>query len=118
MKRPSRFVARVLLAASLAGVTATHRHSILEVDASPPSSVSELAPRCELSTTLSFHAIPRIAEGDVCWACHWYRLFAVSPGGVLPEPVDGGEVRGSLPPRAAENVARFTRLSRGPPTLL
>lgn len=118
MKRPRGLVAGFLLAASLVGATTAHRHSILEDASSTRPEAPQLDPRCALSTALSIHAIPRIVERDTCWACHWHRLFAVSAGEVLAEPVDSGQVRISPPPRAAENVACFTRLSRGPPSLL
>ena len=118
MQRPRGLVAGFLLAVSLVGATTAHRHSILEDASSTRPAAPQLDPRCALSTALSLHAIPRIVERDACWACQWHRLFAVSAGEALPEPVGGGRVQISPPPRAAENVARFTRLSRGPPSLL
>src|ERR1700687_3067450 len=118
MQRPRGLVAGLLLAVSLVGATTAPRHSILEDASSTRPAAPQLDPRCALSTALSLHAIPRIVERDACWACQSHRLFVVSAGEALPEPVGGGRGQISPPPRAAENVARFTRLSRGPPSLL
>ena len=118
MSRRRRLVAQLLLTVSLVGATTAHNHSILE-DASAPRPASPvLDARCAMTQTLSLHAVRRIVEHEVCWACHWHRGFAVPLHAPLPEPVWQGGPLAALPAGAVDNVALFTRNSRGPPALL
>jgi hypothetical protein len=59
-----------------------------------------------------------VVQEDPCWACHWQRVFGL-PAAVVPlGTVSPSRALALLPPRAAISVARFTRLSRGPPSVL
>jgi len=114
-----RICAGILLAASLAGATIAHRHPILAEDSESSRPASQVvSDHVGLSPSEHVHAILRIVAGDSCWACHWHRIFALSSGAALSRPIPPGHALALLPPRSAANVARFTRLSRGPPTLL
>jgi hypothetical protein len=117
MSRRRRLVARLLLTVSLVGATTAHHHSILE-DASAGRTASPvLDPRCDLAQTLSLHAVHRIVERETCWACHWLRHLAPPSDAALPEPIGSDRTLSRLPARAAVSVARFTKLTRGPPAL-
>jgi hypothetical protein len=114
-----RFSAGLLLAASLAGGTIAHRHPILAEDSESSRPASQVVSHhVGLSPSQHVHAILQIVAGDSCWACHWHRIFTLSSGHALSLPIPPGQALALLPPRSAENAARFTRLSRGPPTLL
>lgn len=113
-----RLVARILLAVSLAGATTVHQHSLLEDADAPHVAQPSLDLRCAQTETLSLHAVARILEREACWACHWQRGFAVPLKAPLPEPVWCAAPLAVLPPGAVDNVATFTRTSRGPPVLL
>ena len=113
-----RLLARILLATSLLGATTAHHHSILEDASSSRLTVTVLDPRCARTQTLSLHAIPRIVERDVCWACHWHRLFAGYPDPALPEPEGKERSLSTASPRPADGLAHCALPSRGPPRLL
>jgi hypothetical protein len=111
-----RFLAPILLATSLLGATTAHHHSILEDASSSRPAVTVLDPRCARTQPLSLHAIPRIIERDVCWACHWHRLLTGAPDPALPEPEGRRRTFAVAPPRIAERLTRYTLPSRGPPS--
>jgi hypothetical protein len=113
-----RFFARLLLTLSLVGATTVHHHSILEDSTSARTSVPLLDSRCALSRTLSLHAISRLGEREVCWACHWNRGFEAGSRAPLPEPIFRTRPLTALPPGAVDHVAAFTRTPRGPPAPL
>jgi hypothetical protein len=114
-----RLVAGLLLAASLVAGTTAHRHPIFAEDSESSRPAAQVVSHHRgLSPSPHVHAILRIVAGDACWACHWHRLFTLAAGAASPGPVPPRHTLALLPPRSAANAARFTRLSRGPPSLL
>ena len=99
-----------------------HRHlgprtRARQPDADPPSVLTTHNPQSKAS---HWHAVLRIVEEDPCWACHRgpHSAFPFRSASTVP-PVLSRRRSGApflRAPRAF--VARFTRLSRGPPALL
>jgi hypothetical protein len=114
-----RTAAGLLLAAILAAGTATHHHfGLADEGEAGKSSESILTRHDPLSRAFHWHAILKIVQEEPCWVCHWNRLFGLGITIAVSLTPSAGDALALLPPRAARSVARFTRLSRGPPSLL
>jgi hypothetical protein len=114
-----RLVSTLLLAAALAAGTEVHRHPIFAEDpgaAAPASQV--ITSHREQPGGPHVHAVLRIVERESCWSCHWQRIFPVPSREPLPEPVRPSKTLVRLAPRSVADIARLTRLSRGPPVLV
>lgn len=108
----------ILLAVTLAAGTASHRHSGFgDESAGGERTSSLLTTHNPASVARHWHAVLRVVQEDPCWACQWQRLFGLPITAAPSLPVLSACPIGLLPPRSARSVARFTRLSRGPPVL-
>ena len=113
-----RTSAWALLAATLTAAAATHQHAGL---ADPPverASETVLSTHNPLSNAGHWHAVLQIVQENACWACHWHRFAGLPYLAPSSLPALAGCAAAVLPPRSAVSVARFTRLSRGPPSVL
>jgi hypothetical protein len=116
---PRRLAAWALLAAILAAGAAPHRHlGLADEGAGEKASQSVLTTHDPLSRAFHWHAVLKVVQEDACWACHWNRLFSLGSTSACCPALLPGRALALLPPRSALSVARFTRLSRGPPALL
>jgi hypothetical protein len=113
------FAAWTLVAAILAAAATPHRHAVLS-DERPgeTDSQSVVTSHNPLANALHWHAVLKTVQEEACWACHWNRLFGAPAAAGVCLPLLPDRALSSLPARSAESVARFTRLSRGPPALL
>ena len=68
------------------------------------------------SRALHLHAVLRIVEDAPCWACHSNRPSVLAADAAVVRDYAVGCPLGTLPPRAALSVARYTRPSRAPPS--
>lgn len=112
-----RLAGSITLAAVVAASAASHHHAALGLDSEKPSE-EVVTTHNPLSNASHWHAILKILLVDACWACHWSRIAGVPPAAAVPGPLVTARKLNALPPRSALSVARFTRRSRGPPTLL
>lgn len=116
---PRRLAAWALAVAVFAAGAAPHRHIGLEDEgAGDKPSQSVLTTHDPLSRAFHWHAVLKIVQEDPCWACHWNRVAGLSSISTYLAALLPGQALALLPPRSALSVARFTRLSRGPPPLL
>jgi hypothetical protein len=114
-----RLAAWVLLAATAAGSAATHRHADLrELEPGRESGATVLTHHDPLSPDFHLHAVSRVVHDDPCPACHGQRIVGLASNAATALDTLSVRLFAALPPRAARSVARFTRLSRGPPALL
>jgi len=105
-----------LLAAMLAAAATPHRHSgPADDDTRGSTSASVLTHHNPRSTALHWHAVLKTLYPESCWACHWNRLLGLGSADSYSPVLLSGRRLAQLPPRSALSVARFTRLSRGPP---
>ena len=112
------FVSWALLAAAIGASAAPHRHLLLEDDS--PTGAPErtvLTTHAGRSTT-HWHAVIRVIHADPCWACHWQRHVGLASAVETGFELSIARVQRLLPPRAAVSVARFSRSTRAPPSLL
>jgi hypothetical protein len=106
-----------LLAAVLAAAAMPHRHyGLAEEGAGERPSQSVLTNHNPHSAAFHWHAVLKTLQDEPCWACHWNRLFGVRSADALSPVLLPGRRLAQLPPRSALSVARFTHLSRGPPS--
>ena len=116
MKRLFRVSAWVLLAAVSAAGTATHRHTDFGDEDDARSEQRVVSAHDPSSRALHLHAVLRVVEDAPCWACHSHRLSTLAAATPAPRPLFVSRPLGTLPPRAALSVARYTRPSRAPPS--
>ena len=112
-----RLAGSITLAAIVAASAASHHHAVFAPD-SETSSEEVVTRHNPLSTASHWHAILKIIPIDPCWACHWSRVAGVPPAAAVTGLVVTVWNFNVLPPRSALSVARFTRRSRAPPSLL
>jgi hypothetical protein len=117
MIAPRRLLAWALLAATAAAATATHRHAGLE-ESTGDGSESVITNHNPRAAAPHLHAVIRTVHEDPCWACHWQRQIGPPSPAPAALPILRGRPLAAPPPRSARSVARFTRLSRAPPSLL
>jgi len=116
---PRRLAAGALAAAVFAAGAAPHRHfDLVDEGAGDKASQSLLTTHDPLSRAFHWHAVLKIVQEEPCWACHWNRVAGLSSTSTYRPALLPGRALALLPPRSARSVARFTRLSRGPPALL
>ena len=116
---PRRLAAWALAAVVFAASAAPHRHfGLADEGAGDKASQSVLTTHDPLSRAFHWHAVLKIVQEDACWACHWNRVAGLSSTSAYRPALLPGRALALLPPRSALSVARFTRLSRGPPALL
>ena len=112
-----RLVGSLVLAAIMAAVAAPHHHPAFSAESEAPSE-QVVTRHNPYSTASHWHAIIKIIPIDPCWVCHLSRLFGLCSASPTSPAASGSGELNALPPRAAISVARFTRRSRAPPTLL
>jgi hypothetical protein len=112
-----RLAGCLALLAIIAASATSHHHALLALD-SETSSEEVVTTHNPFSNASHWHAILKVVPLDPCWACHWSRLFGLSWATDVSLPLLASRSLGTLPPRSAISVARFTRRSRAPPTLL
>jgi cytochrome c5 len=112
-------LAWTLLAAVALAATLPHRHLALSDDSAVERPGENVVTRHDpRSHALHWHAILKIVQEEACWACHWNRILGAPAAGGTPERLAAVGRWSALPARASLSVARYTRLSRGPPALL
>jgi hypothetical protein len=105
-----------LLAAMLAAAATPHRHfGPADEGTGQSHSPSVLTHHNPRSTALHWHAVLKTLYPESCWACHWNRLLGLGSADSCSPVLLSTRRLAQLPPRSALSVARFTRLSRGPP---
>lgn len=106
-----------LIAATLAAAAAPHRHEFLADDGALAAHTQVVTAHDSVSGASHIHAILRVLEHDPCWTCQFQRHLGPPASHSGLAAMASRRVLAVPPPRAAVSIARFTRLSRGPPSL-
>jgi hypothetical protein len=95
--------------------TVNHRPADFDDDAPGRRWSSVVSNHNPAAAARHWHAIIRFLQDEPCWACRWHRALGLPVAAPTSLPDFVHHPLGLLPPRSAATIARFTRLSRGPP---